>query len=322
MAAVVVALVALGLSGCVADPPPIMGTATPGNAQAVVSWQPPLAAPAPIAAYVVTPWIGSARQTPVVFNSAATTQIVTGLTPGVAYTFTVHAVNAHGDSAESGMSNPVTPTARQMFGWGDNFSGQLGDGFVARRVTPTQVGTATGWASVAAGGVLGAAGHTVAVKTNGTLWAWGENAYGQLGDGTTTSHASPIQVGTATNWASVAAGNHHTVAVKTDGTLWAWGRNAEAQLGDGTITNRSSPVQIGTATNWASVAAGSYQTAAIKTDGTLWAWGETRYGQLGACGVDGCFSTSFTTSPAPVGVGQNWVRVAAGGAHTIAIATS
>src|SRR6476660_3324215 len=122
MAVVAVALVALGLSACVADPPPTMGTATPGNAQAVVSWQPPLAAPVPITAYVVTPWIGFARQTPVVFNSSATTQTVTGLTNGVTYTFTVHAVNANGDdSAESGISNPVTPTiSQQLYGWGDN----------------------------------------------------------------------------------------------------------------------------------------------------------------------------------------------------------
>ena len=94
--------------------------------------------------------------------------------------------------------------------------------------------------------------HTVAVKTDGTLWAWGSTT-GQLGDGTTTDRSSPVQVGTATNWASVAAGNDHTVAVKTDGTLWAWGDNDSGQLGDGTTTNRSSPVQVGTATNWASV---------------------------------------------------------------------
>jgi hypothetical protein len=110
VAVVVVALVALGLSACVADPPPTIGTATAGDEQAVVSWQPPLAAPAPITAYVVTPWIGFTRQTSVVFNSPATTQTVVGLTNGVAYGFTVKAINALGnDSASSGMSNRVTP---------------------------------------------------------------------------------------------------------------------------------------------------------------------------------------------------------------------
>src|SRR5262245_44576935 len=111
VAVVVVALVAVGLSACVADPPPLIGTATAGEGQAVVTWSPPVATPAPITDYVVTPWVGITRQAPVVLNSTATTQIVTGLTAGVTYTFTVHAVNAHGDdSAESGRSNPVTPT--------------------------------------------------------------------------------------------------------------------------------------------------------------------------------------------------------------------
>jgi hypothetical protein len=79
---------------------------------------------------------------------------------------------------------------------------------------------------VAAGG-----SHTVAIKADGTLWAWGRNQAGQLGDGTTEDQSSPVQVGTATNWLAVAAGHHHTVAVRSDGTLWAWGRNQSGQLG-------------------------------------------------------------------------------------------
>ena len=98
--------------------------------------------------------------------------------------------------------------------------------------SPVQVGS--GFASVAAG-----YSHTVAVKTDGTLWAWGHNSYGQLGDGTTTNRLSPVQVGSG--FASVAAGYRHTVAVKTDGTLWAWGDNSYGQLGDGTDTTGSAP---------------------------------------------------------------------------------
>ena len=93
----------------------------------------------------------------------------------------------------------------------------------------------------------------MAVKTDGTLWAWGDNSYGQLGDGTTTHRLSPVQVGSG--FASVAAGYYHTVAVKTDGTLWAWGYNDYGQLGDGTTTYRLSPVQVGS--GFASVAAGT-----------------------------------------------------------------
>ena len=109
----VVALVSVALlmvSGCVADGPPLMGTAIGGDGQATVSWQSPLAAPIPISAYVVTPWIGPVAQTPIRFNSTATTQTVTGLVNGITYTFTVVAVNALGnESASSAASNPITP---------------------------------------------------------------------------------------------------------------------------------------------------------------------------------------------------------------------
>jgi alpha-tubulin suppressor-like RCC1 family protein len=104
------------------------------------------------------------------------------------------------------------------------------------------MGTATNWASVTAG-----YGHTVAIKTDGTLWAWGYNGDGELGDGTTVDKNIPVQIGTATNWKSVAAGLVHTVAIKTDGTLWAWGFNGSGQLGDvtsGEAQNKNAPVRI------------------------------------------------------------------------------
>lgn len=183
-------------------------------------------------------------------------------------------------------------TDNTLWAWGYNNYGQLGDGTNTNRSTPTQIGTSGTWKSIAAG-----ESHTIAIKTNGTLWAWGYNNYGQLGDGTTATYRNaPVQIGTATNWKSVATGISHNVAVKTDGTLWAWGKNDYNQLGDGSYLGQNAPIQIGTESNWKSVAAGQNHTLAIKTDGTLWAWGRNNYGQLG--------DATYTNRNQPVQIGS------------------
>lgn len=156
--------------------------------------------------------------------------------------------------------------------------------------------------------------HSVAVKSDGTLWAWGFNGNGQLGDGTTDEKSTPTQIGTATDWKMVSAGGNHVLAIKTDGTLWAWGENFWGQCGNGTFGNDiTTPVRIGTATNWKYVSAGRTFSFAIKTDGTLWSWGDNYDGQLGKS------TTSIT--PTQVGTAADWKMVSAGNAHTLALKT-
>lgn len=200
-----------------------------------------------------------------------------------------------------------------LFGAGYNHKGQIGNGTTTSYSSPIQIGSLTNWKQVNLRGYY----HTLFVKTDGTLWACGYNDEGKLGNGTTTSYSSPIQIGSLTNWKQIAIGIWHSVAVKTDGTLWTWGANVytygvTGQLGLGINTGvyYSSPVQIGSLTNWKSVTCGMTHTLALKTDGTLWGWGTNSNGELGVV------AGSFYSSPIQVGSLTTWKHVNAGGQFT------
>jgi alpha-tubulin suppressor-like RCC1 family protein len=177
---------------------------------------------------------------------------------------------------------------------------------------PGQVsGGGTNWKQVAGGNV-----HTAAIKTDGTLWTWGNNSYGQLGDNTENGRSTPVTtfVG-GTNWKQVAGGYRHTAAIKTDGTLWTWGINTNGQLAR--FHNIYTPVTtFAGGTNWKQVAGGYGYTAAIKTDGTLWTWGTNTSGQLGD-NTNINRSTPVTTFAG----GTNWSQVSSGTNFTAAIKT-
>lgn len=190
---------------------------------------------------------------------------------------------------------------------------------VAYYSTPHQVGSDSDWADVQAG-----YHSTVALKTNGTLWAWGSNTFGQLGLGVdyqpAVPYSTPQQVGSDSNWASVSMrSNESAAAIKTDGTLWAWGMNVYGNLGlgtGGTYYGHPSPTRVGTDSNWASVSVGNFPyeyTAAVKTDGTLWAWGSNAFGQLGLG------DRTDRYSPTQVGSRTDWGSVSAGSYATMAI---
>lgn len=154
---------------------------------------------------------------------------------------------------------------------GDNSYGcsGVGDG-AAKHSVPTQVGTDTGWEQVACSHFFG---HSVlAIKTDGTLWAWGDNNSGTLGTGNTQSKTTPTQVGTDTDWKHVVVGDNATIAIKQNGTLWGWGFGSIGQLFDNGFVK--SPVQLGTDTDWTQVFTAGNTVYGIKTDGTLWVWGD------------------------------------------------
>jgi alpha-tubulin suppressor-like RCC1 family protein len=157
------------------------------------------------------------------------------------------------------------------------------------------------WKSV----VAGYGYHNVGIQTNGTLWAWGYNMDGQVGDGTTINKTVPTQIGMASNWKMVTAHFNNSFAVKTNGTLWGWGGNTDGQLGDGTIIGKNVPTQIGTANNWSSVSVGFAHTLAIKTNGTLWAWGSNSFGRLG----NGTNNNQLL--PIQIGTDVDWVKIVA-----------
>jgi alpha-tubulin suppressor-like RCC1 family protein len=207
-----------------------------------------------------------------------------------------------------GFSSAAIKTDNTLWTWGDNTYGQLGisAGSTTHYSSPIQVGALTNWKQVSSGSGAFSRGFIAAIKTDGTLWAWGQNSStGALGNNTLTNYSSPIQIGALTNWNQVSTGDKHISAIKTDGTLWACGYNLNGQLGNGTVTSYSSPIQIGALTNWKSVACGGSHTMAIKTDGTLWGWGgaSSNFGQLGNNTV-----VNYS-SPIQIGTLTNWKQV-------------
>ncbi|MCL2608853.1 MAG: hypothetical protein FWD94_02990, partial [Treponema sp.] len=179
-----------------------------------------------------------------------------------------------------------------LWSWGGNENGQLGNGSTGtNNAKPERVGTDTDWKRVSAGG-----GFSLAIRQDGSLWAWGNRANGRLGTGSAVgTQPVPERVGSDGDWYSVSAGSDHVLAVKNDGSLWTWGGNGSGQLGNGSTGDVSAPRAIqGT---WKEASAGDGFSLAIRQDGGLWAWGNGENGRLGT-------GASGGTQPVPERVGS------------------
>ena len=373
-------------SDMTAPPAPTDVAAIAASGQAIINFNPPASnGGSTITEYTVLSNPGNIRVT-----GTESPIIVTGLTNGVTYTFTVTATNIAGEGAASEASNSVTPLAKHNADLGSlkinrgilepafqrditayevivsqRISSlsltaeavdtqavlQLNDeplisqkanmleletgensfiirvmaedGITYKNYTLTIIRSEEDLESPA--DILQVAGgnkHSLILKGDGTVWAWGNNENGQLGDGTTANSSTPIQVSGLINIVAIEAGNDHSVALADDGAVWAWGKNEKGQLGDGTTSNKTTPVQVSNLSDVQMITAGHNHSLAIKKDGTLWSWGSNEKGQLGIG------SASQSTVPAQVLKGvttstnaflQDIAAIAGGKEHTVAL---
>ena len=197
----------------------------------------------------------------------------------------------------------------QLWAWGSNGFGQLGNGTTTNITTPTQIGSDL-WIDVSTGN-----DQSWGIKSTGELFGWGNNREGATGIGSFDDNVpttTPTKIGSATNWVSVSGGNRHAGALTADNKLYSWGYNTYGMVGNASFDNIATPVQIGGA-EWQFLSSGRHHKLAIKTNGTLWAWGENTNGQLG----DG--TTNTRSSPVQVGSFTDWIYVSAGRSHSLGI---
>jgi alpha-tubulin suppressor-like RCC1 family protein len=207
-----------------------------------------------------------------------------------------------------------------VWAWGDNGFGELGNGTTTSSPSPAVVSSLSNVVTIADGCCDDEFG--LALRSDGTVWAWGANGIGELGNGTTVSSSTPVQVSGLASVTDIAANWDHSLAVKSDGTVWAWGYNGNGELGNGTTTNSNTPVQVCSPpptqiclSNVIAVAAGDGESMALKSDGTVWVWGYNGNGQLGI----GTMSPLQQTTPVQVNGLSGVLAIAAGNGNSLVL---
>lgn len=218
------------------------------------------------------------------------------------------AIAVRSELLSSGGSHTCGASSFGIVCWGDNSSGQLGDGSRTPRSLPTSV-TLGRFRSISAG-----EGHTCALKADGTITCWGRNSAGQLGDGTNTPRTTPGSVAGARLYIALSAGANHTCALAADSSAYCWGANNEGQLGTGSKSYQGAPVAVQGNRKLVAISAGANHTCALTATGALYCWGANREGQLG----DGSTSGKLV----PVSVAGTYVAVSAGTDHTCAVSAA
>ena len=212
-------------------------------------------------------------------------------------------------------TNILTLAKVNLYSWGTSTGGLLGDNTVIDKSSPVSIaGRLIDWIDTSSGD-----SHALAIRGNGTMWAWGSSASGQLGDNTVAAKSSPVSVvGGFTDWIQVSAGGSHSLGLRANGIAYAWGVATNGRLGDNqAATNRSSPVSVvGGILDWIQVSAGQSHSLGLRENGTLYAWGSNVNGRLG----DNVGATTARSSPVLVaGSFVDWVQASAGQLHSLAV---
>ena len=221
------------------------------------------------------------------------------------------------------VASPAEATSFGATAWGSGTGGQIGDGTGVSKDVPAAVSALTGVTAVATGSPSGCGGscggHDLALLSNGTVMAWGNNTFGQLGDGILESSNVPVEVTGLSNVIAIAAGGEFSLALLKNGTVKSWGHNNRGQLGDGFEADSNVPVTVTNLKNVVGIAAGLGHALAVLSSGAVEAWGWDSFGQLGFPATEECGFTACSKTPVVVSGVSGVATVSAGGTTSTAL---